>query len=138
MIKNLAESLLNIRFVRFCLVGATNGLIYFLVLMALNALTTIPISASNALAYIVAIPTSFFLHKILVFRSDEKIIKEAGPYIIVHLINIAVTSLLITWLVDRVGLHYFIGAAAVIATVPILTYLSMKYLVFRRGLDSKV
>jgi len=130
----LLDTLLSMRFLRYCIAGGVSGLCYLAIIGLLNSTTTLPISISNGIAYLVGIPVSFLIQKFWVFRSKERATIEVGPFIIIHIINLFVTSAIITLIVDVLKFHYLFGSIVVIAFVPLSTYIALKYIVFRKGI----
>lgn len=84
---------------------------------------------ANAAAYVVANITSYLLHTYWSFSQRP----SAGSW--VRFVTVSIVGLIITFavssFVDSLGWHYSLGIAAVVITVPPVTFLMHRYWTYR-------
>lgn len=87
---------------------------------------------SNALAWITATTFAFFTNKLIVFRSDGGMAKEAVSFLAARLFTLAIDMFLM-WLFVSVILMKELLAKIIVNVVVIVTnYVMIKLLVFRK------
>lgn len=119
------DFLTKARFMRFGMVAGFSGAVYFVAVFIFSELIGISPGIASALAYCAAIPANFLGQKLFTFRSTRKPIHEIGPYLLLQVVNIAISGLTMSLLVNQLGAPVLVGGAGVILTISVVSYLSM-------------
>jgi putative flippase GtrA len=119
---------------RFLIVGCSNTLVSFLVFHA--ALALLPVSGwrgglAQALAYAAGMLWSFTWSRRWTFRSSGRVHHEMARFLLVNAGALAVSSLALHGLVDRLGVNATLSWLAVTAVITALNFLLMRHWVFR-------
>lgn len=138
MIPSLKELSLGMslskRLFRFAGVGALSSLVYVLAVALYVELLGIEPGWASALAYVTAIPVSFFGHRKVTFRSDASLLPELLRFLLIHATNIAISVGGMAWAVNWLGASYWVGSLIAVVLVPLSTFIIMDLWVFsRRG-----
>jgi putative flippase GtrA len=119
------DVLTRARFIRFGMVAGFSGAVYFVAVFIFSEFAGISPGLASALAYCAAIPANFVGQKLFTFRSTNKPIAEIGPYLLLQGVNIAISGLTMSVLVNQLGAPVLVGGAGVILTISVVSYLSM-------------
>ncbi len=119
------DFLTKARFIRFGMVAGFSGAVYFVAVFIFSKLAGISPGLASALAYCAAIPANFLGQKLFTFRSTNKPVQEIGPYLLLQAVNIAISGLTMSVLVNQLGAPVLVGGAGVILTISVVSYLSM-------------
>lgn len=129
----LASSLeAGLRFARFAGVGAVSAVCYVaLVAVCVEAAGLGP-KVASAVAYVLALPISYFGHRRLTFRSTTRISSEVPKFLAVNAANAAMAIGGMWWAVDRAGHDYWVGSLLAAILVPTTTFITFQLWVFAR------
>lgn len=117
------------KMIRFGSIGLLSAAVYAVVTMAVAG-QGIDATLASAAGYATAIPVNFLLQRNYSFASKGALKVEAPKYAIVQGANLLLSAGAMAAVVEGLGLHYAYGMIAVIATIPLLTYLVMNHWVF--------
>lgn len=115
---------LPVQFVKFGMVGVVNTVVHGLVLLlAVEILQTGPL-LGNLLAFLVANVSSFLMNSHWTFKTSHNIYLY-GKFFLSSLIALCLT-LFIASFFEFIELHYWLGFACIVLTVPPFNYLILK------------
>jgi putative flippase GtrA len=119
------------RLLRFGLVGGSSAVVYAAVLLALVHFLGTGSMVSSALAYVAAIPVSFFGQKYFTFQSQGNVKRELPAYLLLQGVNL-IASVFVTYtVVDLVGMSHYLGILAVVSVITLISYAAMALAIFR-------
>ena len=123
---------LALKLTKFGITGIISTLVYvFLSYLFIWHVHFEPV-VSNTIAYILAIPISFFGQKYFTFKSSGAVKTEAPRFIALQL-TCLLASIIITFFCGSVfKLHPAIGIALVVVIIPLISYSAMTLLIFRQ------
>ena len=116
-------------FIRFGLVGVANTAVHAGIVIALMELLAPPAFIANGIAFCFANVMSYLLNSRFTFRIPASLLGYRR-FLAVSLVSLGLT-LLITSVVEYLGLHYAVGLVMAIFVVPVLNYLVMKLWAFK-------
>lgn len=118
------------KFFRFIAAGGVSTLFYgFAAMFLVSKLRFGPV-AGSAVAYLLAVPVSFFLQRAFAFDSKNEVAGDAVRYLVVHASNLA-ASTVIMYVVDSIfSLDYRIGVALTMTLVPVIIFFVLDRWVF--------
>jgi putative flippase GtrA len=120
------------KIIRFVGVGMLSAAVYALATALAISVLGADATLASAAGYAIAIPVNFVLQRSYSFNSKGALKVEAPKYSVVQGANLLLSAAAMAVVVEGLGLHYAYGMIAVIATIPILTYLAMNQWVFTR------
>ncbi len=117
---------LDIRFIKFLIVGGINTIFGYSV-FALLIYLGLHFSLAALLGTIIGVAFNFNTYGRLVFESHDnsKILKFVGVYTIVYFLNV-----IGLWAFNQVGINYYLGGAILILPVGIVGFILNKSFVF--------
>ena len=119
------------RFLRFCLVGGISTLSFAaLTWLAVEALQLEPEVATVA-CYLVLVPWNFLAHRNFTFVSSGKISSEGLRFLLLHSLNLGLSSAGMAVAVRLLHIDYRWGIAFSAVAVPVIVFVVMNYWVFR-------
>ncbi len=122
-----------LRVARFGLVGGSAALIYAASLLVLVHFLNLGSLLSSAIAYLTAIPFSFLGQKYFTFQSKAKFQHELPGFLMLQGFN-GVAAMAVTYVaVDILGLGHYVGIAAVIIAIAVISYGTMALKIFRKS-----
>jgi putative flippase GtrA len=120
--------LLSPQFVRFALIGCVNTCVHAVVLVLLIEKLSAGVVLANLIAFLLSNGFSYLMNSRLTFHtklSCEKYLK----FLAASLLALGFT-LLITWMMDRLGFHYLQSFIVIVIIIPVVSYLGVKIWVF--------
>lgn len=120
---------------RFGLVGIAASAAYAIIALLLIEGAGLRSWAGSALAYILAIPVSFFGQKHFTFRSQGPIAGEMPAFLLLQAANIVLAAGVMAVATDVAGLPHWLGVLAVVAVIPAVTYVALARGVFLQSND---
>ncbi len=115
---------------RFGVVGVAATLIHLaLAWIAARGFDAAPLTA-NSLGFVAAFACSYFGHLYWTFGQRTGHPVTLPRFVVVSGVSLLLTSV-ITWAVDHAGLPFEVTLAAILLTVPLVTWLLSKYWAFR-------
>ena len=123
----LAELL---RIARFGLVGGLASATYALIVLVLVDAMAMNTSLASVLAYLLAIPVSFFGQKHFTFGSSAAARGEFARFLIVQGVSLLLSLVVMRAVTDWLGWSHRIGILAVIIVIAVVNYGIMRNLVF--------
>lgn len=129
----LMDSKDNIKqFIRFCIVGAINTLISFIVYSGLVYLG-INYLISNILGYVTGLLNSFLLSKSFVFKIKRTSINTTLKFIMVYGFTLAMNTIFLFLLVNKFLLNKYIAQVFVIGLGTMINFIGNKLWTFNRS-----
>lgn len=116
------------RFVRFACVGILNTLAHGIVLVFSVEKLKVDATVANLYAFVVANALSYILNSYFTFCAKLSLFRYV-KFFISSLLALGLT-LMISWLAQRSGIHYFFGFLMIVILVPLFSYFVMQVLVF--------
>ncbi len=119
---------------RFVIAGGTAAVTQLILLFIFTEYTRIWYLASNALAFCFSFLVSFTLQKLWTFEdsSHGNWRGQASHYLVLQLASLGINSLLLSLLVERLGIGYLAAEFFVLILVAFGTFFISKKLIFRR------
>ena len=118
-----------LRLIRFGLVGGLASLIYAVVTYALISKSIAPVWGS-VIAYAIAIPVSFLGQKYFTFDAQGRVPVELSLFVITQAIGLILAAVIMSICTNLWPTKPLIGIGFVVTAIPIMSYFSMRYLVF--------
>lgn len=117
---------------KFVIVGFVTFGIYFLSFHLFYGLLRLDYRIAVTFAYLITVISHFLLHRFYTFRAEEQhVVHNAGKYLLMLAFNYAVTMAVVSLVVEVVGFSPYTGVIASTATTACLSFIIMKYFVFR-------
>jgi putative flippase GtrA len=115
-------------FVRFGMIGVVNTLVHGTVLSCLVEFAHVAVVLSNMVAFMLSNLFSYFMNAAVTFRTPPSL-RSYMKFFSASLVALALT-LLISWIMERLGFNYLQGFLVVIVLVPAISFLAVKLWVF--------
>jgi len=127
VVKTLAD-----KKVKYLFVGGSAFLIEYGLFLILNSTLNLLILA-NVISFIVALVYSFILHQKWTFAGDHKhdFKKQAVSYLLLACVNVVLTSFIITFLVDSLGVLPFVAKIICMLLVVAWNFLILNRIIFK-------
>jgi len=106
--------------------------LYSLLVVATAGLGTASVPFSNVTARIVSATVNFTLNKKLVFKSDKSTVTTGAQYFALAACILLGNTLLLSWLVNGLGVNRFAGKIVTEITFFTLSWLAQKYIIFKK------
>ena len=121
---------------RFGVVGVGATLTHAITLVLCVELLAVPVLAANVVAFISALPVSYFGHQRWTFEADSEHGAQAPKFIATAVGGFLVNEAVL-WVVHHaLGFDYRIGAFVAIGTSAVTVFLLSKLWVFRQSVAS--
>lgn len=120
-----------LRLARYGLVGGLATVTYAVLAIALVSRLGMDPTTSSALAFLIAIPVSYLGQKHFTFASKGATRTELPRFLVVQGLNLIAATLIMRVVAVDLGLGHVIGTIAVVATIPLATYVMLNRAVFR-------
>lgn len=118
------------KLVKFALVGLTATFVYAGLSYILIWVVLLNEVIANIIAYILAIPVSFFGQKYITFKSKGRSKRQAFQFVALQLFCLLVTTIIVAISNNVMHLHPNIGILLACVTVPIISYGAMSIIIF--------
>ena len=119
------------KFIRFCLVGGANAIVYAAATFTYIAHFGFGENLASLLGFLTAVPFAFIAHRFFTFASRGLAGVELLRFVATQIASLLTSVLAMTVVVDLLGLHYGFGVLAGILVVPIITFFVLNKWVFR-------
>ena len=118
---------------KFLITGGTAALISFSILYVLTAIFGFWYLISSAIAFLIAVAFNFIVQKYWAFRGNQsrKSRRQLFLFIFISLINLALNSLGMYFLVEKIGLWYMLAQFFLTGGQAIVNYFVYKSVVFK-------
>ncbi|MBN8943043.1 MAG: GtrA family protein [Rhizobiales bacterium] len=120
-----------VKAIRFGMIGALSGAAFLGVTMVLVDLIGVGAKLAAAIAYLSSMPLNFIGNRRFSFRSRGSLVPDLSRFAVLHAVNLLLAMLSMGAVVDLLGIHYLLGAAATIVIVPLVNFAAMNWWVFR-------
>lgn len=127
-----SEALL-LKAMRFGMVGVLSSSVFAVVTALCAGPLGIGPKLSSVAGYVASMPLNFVFNRRFSFRSENTLLGDLLRYILMHGINILLTTFAMGAAVDYFGLHYAFGIVAAVVLVPLLNFVLMNWWVFRKS-----
>jgi putative flippase GtrA len=122
------------RFLKFALVGAATAAIYFLVLAFHLEVLKANYNLAVSIAYFVSVIFQFIANKRFTFKSETaSVLPQFSKFLALLFINYLVTIIVVTFVVEKLGLTAYYGVLASIPLIMAVGYLLSKHWIFKKG-----
>jgi len=127
-----AEKVLSDKRIKYLFVGGSAFLLEYGLFLILNSTLNLLILA-NVLSFVVGLVYSFVLHQKWTFAGDHKHDprKQAASYLLLALVNVVLTSFIITLLVDSLGVLPFVAKIICMLLVVAWNFLILNKIIFK-------
>ncbi|SEC60910.1 Putative flippase GtrA (transmembrane translocase of bactoprenol-linked glucose) [Rhizobiales bacterium GAS191] len=126
------------KYFTFAFFGGLSGVVYALVLMAcVDHLKMQPLLGS-IIAFSIAIPVSYFGHRLLTYRSRNVMPAEAARFVVAQIVNLVITSVVVHVTMKAFHLPTYGGGVVGIATAPLVSFVLFEQWVYRQRRDTPV
>lgn len=123
--------MLAVQIFRFIVSGVTATAVHFLVLHSLVKYENIDPVAATVLAFSVAFMVSYAFNSFWTFKANKISSKSVGKYLLVSISGMLLNALIMAFAVYVYGWSYRVGFLLGAILVPVLTFMSLKFLVFK-------
>jgi len=106
--------------------------LYSLLVLLTAGLGAASVPLSNVTARLVSAAVNFTMNKKLVFRSDASALRTGAQYFLLAVCILAGNTLLLSWLVNGLGVNRFAGKLVTELTFFTLSYFAQKFLIFKK------
>lgn len=118
-----------LKFIKFCIVGASGMLIDFGVTYTLKEKYNVNRYVANAAGFIVAATSNFMVNRIWTFQStDPQLAAQYFHFIVISAIGLAINSLIIFAMHGRLKKNFYVSKLVAIIVVTLWNF-GMNYLV---------
>ena len=124
-----------LKLAKFGLVGLVASLSYALFAYICIWFVGFNETLSGGIAYLLAIPISFFGQKYFTFNSKGKVNAELPRFILLQVLCLMATLAITYTSNELLGLHPNFGILAVCVLLPPMSYLIMSLMIFRQNYD---
>jgi len=123
--------------IKFVISGSTSAGVDLLSLFILHGLLKMHVVIAASISFVLAFAVSFIFHKFWTFRNEDrkKAHLQAIVYFSVATVNLALNAQFIYFLVKKVGIFYLYAQMLSGATLSIITFLTLKLVVFKNDKD---
>jgi putative flippase GtrA len=119
------------RFLRFCVVGGLASVLYVVLASVLTLLWPGFELASSLLAYCACIGVSYFLQRIVTFKSTGPMRFESLRFSLVSVLGLVLSSVIVLVSTSMLALSPYLAYLLVFVTIPITNFLLFSRYVFR-------
>ena len=116
------------QFITFAIIGVANTLVHGAILVVAVEYLKIDVTLSNAIAFGVANIFSYFANSFITFKVAVSLPRYAR-FLAASTLSLGFT-LSISFAADHYGLHYLVGFALIVVSVPLFSFLVMKFWAF--------
>jgi glycosyltransferase involved in cell wall biosynthesis len=106
--------------------------LYSLMVLLTAGLGAASVPLSNVTARIVSATVNFTINKKLVFKSDASALRTGAQYFALAACILAGNTLLLSWMVNGLGVNRFAGKIVTELTFFTLSWLAQKFIIFRK------
>lgn len=103
---------------------------YYLLTLILKPNNPVYLQIANVLSWILAVTFAYFANRIIVFKSNNKKIKEASKFYLSRISTLLIDMFIMFLLVTLLGINDKISKILVQFIVLVLNYILSKFLVF--------
>ena len=122
--------------IKYVIVGAFTTLVsllsYYLLTLILNPNNAIYLQINNILSWILAVTFAYFSNRILVFKSNNKKMKEASKFYLSRISTLLIDMFIMFLLVTIIGINDKLSKLLVQFIILVLNYILSKYIVFNK------
>ena len=129
----MIDSLLILKFLKFCVVGTTGMALDFGVTWLLKEKAGINKYISNSTGFIVAASSNYILNRIWTFQSnDPRIAGQYFSFVVISVIGLGLNNFIIYILHDRLNYNFYLSKLFAIVVVTIWNFLMNLIITFRQ------
>jgi putative flippase GtrA len=118
---------------RFVLIGLLSGATYIGAAGLLLHFELCGPGVAGVIGYVASMPANFFGNRRFSFGSGGTLSGDLSRYVLLHAVNIVIAVVAMTFLINRLELHYSVGLLVTVVIVPIANFIAMNVWVFGRG-----
>ena len=112
-----------LKFIRFCVVGATGVLVDFGFTYLGKEIIKIPKYVANAIGFSIAASTNYFLNRWWTFHSNNpQVLMEYSKFILVALIGLGLNTLILWILVSKYKKNFYLSKLFAIGIVTVWNF----------------
>ncbi|GAA1392937.1 GtrA family protein [Luteococcus peritonei] len=93
----------------------------------------LPYPVSVTLGYVIALALAYLLNRTLNFESHARVGGELARYVVVTVLNYTAFVLALSWVLVHLGVQFQVARVSAATAEAVFMYLSMRFVVFRRG-----
>ena len=132
MAKQLLHTLLDKKFIRFCITGGLNTLVDFGVYTLLTAAAGLNLYLAQCISYSAGILNSYIINRRWTFQTSQRFFsRELAGFLAVNAVILLVSVGLLYLLHNQLGLWHIAAKLATVAVTMVLGFVLNKLLVFR-------
>ncbi len=119
------------KFLKFGVVGFSGLFVDFGITYLTKEKLNIPKYIANALGFLTAATTNFFLNRVWTFESDNpEVMVEFTEFFIISIIGLGLNTLLLWLLVSRFKMNFYVAKVFAIGLVTIWNFLANAFITF--------
>lgn len=124
----MIDKLLLLKFIKFCVVGASGMIIDFGTTWVLKEKVKINKYIANSTGFILAATSNYLLNRLWTFQSgNSHIAKEYFSFMVISIIGLGINNLVLFLLTDKMKLNFYLSKLFAIGVVTIWNFF-MNYL----------
>lgn len=116
------------QFLTFAAIGVVNTLVHGSILTGAVEWMQMSVVLAHLYAFSVANLLSYVMNSRLTFRAPMTLARYFR-FFVASLMSLGLT-LILAWVMDYVGFHYFVGFLFIVVLVPLFSFMSMKFWAF--------
>ena len=120
----------NKKFIKYVISGGFAALFEFVTFSILHWMKS-DLLICQCISYIAGLLVSFSLNKIWVFKSKSKALRQLFQYVLLAIINLLLTSIIISILVDNLKINGYIAKIIVMGCVVAWNFILYKLVIFK-------
>ena len=125
----MIESVVLLKFLKFCAVGFSGMVIDFGTTWILKEKVKINKYFANACGFILAATSNYFLNRIWTFESiNEQIVSEYFTFLLIALAGLGINSMVLWFLSDKIKLNFYFSKLIATAVVTVWNF-GMNFLI---------
>lgn len=116
----------------FVTFGALAGMLYALILIVSIDLLEMPTFFGSVIAFVLAIPVSYFGNRWVTYRSNNVMASELSRFIVVQMINLVLTSAVVHFMMEHFALPTYVGIIVAFIAAPTISFVLFELWVYRQ------
>lgn len=113
-------------------------MVYAIILVFSVDVLKLPSFFGSVIAFIIAIPVSYFGNRWVTYRSNNVLAPEAFRFLIVQAINLVLTSAVVHFMMEQFALPTYTGVIVAFIAAPIISFVLFELWVYRQRQGTSV
>jgi len=133
LIRHFIKNQLARQFIKFCIVGAFNTILDYLIYLFLSRVIGVYFLYANIIAVLIAMTSSFIFNKYWTFRNHENKIKEQYfKFLIVNIVYFILNNVIVFALVSYMNTYDLLAKAVAVFICLFWNFFANRYWTFQK------